>query len=123
MYKKIRNKKLDISVFEVEKNVPKSIVITVIVCAYVKAIRSEHLEKNPYRARIFQLQSSFASAESHMRERETDYILRIEYERPKVGGGISRCSNVYLHFLGDTQIRTIRILLSSQFKIYTIFAT
>lgn len=58
-----------------------------------------------------------------MRERETDYILRIEYERPKVGGGISRCSNVYLHFLGDTQIRTIRILLSSQFKIYTIFAT
>jgi len=40
-------------------------------------------------ARIFQLQSSFASAESHMRERETDYILRIEYERPKVGGGIS----------------------------------
>lgn len=40
-------------------------------------------------ARIFQLQSSLASAESHMRERETDYILRIEYERPKVGGGIS----------------------------------
>jgi len=39
-------------------------------------------------AGIFQLQSSHVSVESHMQERETDYILRIEYERPKVGGGI-----------------------------------
>lgn len=60
-------------------------------------------------AGIFQLQSSLASAESHMRERETDYILRIEYERPKVGGGILRSLSAPIFaFSRNGATRTLR---------------
>jgi len=69
---------------------PKSSVIAIIVCAYCKSdsIWIFCKESSLDGRKFFKQQSSLASAPLHMRERETDYILWIEYVRPKVGGGI-----------------------------------